>query len=458
MAKRYYSKKDENTVRRLRRRGKSSEQIAAAIGRTVQSVQNKIQQLKLPNPNTLTDELKETVRTLAASGLTHAEIAKTVHRSESSVSHVLRNLKVRSTRIYTVAQKRLIRKMVREGTTLPLLAEALGRTESGIRHQLDTMKLRLKSRFYTRAELKTIREMWTAKKTPEEIATSLDRPLPGLKRKLGKLGLYTRRYTKSEIRLIRKLKRQKLNAVQIAAQLPGRDVDSIRTQLRRMGLGQKRTKKQKASIAARKMTRAEHSEFTKFLRTCTLREHPIPVHETMLIWNSNADARGVPHVLVDKVEYWLKKLKLPVVTGKAVKASSPVAHRRRVKIKVQTLHAHLDQHDLEKREKLRTLRIELLSKNPEMDLVYCPRCDREEGPWPIHPEFFYYARANGEAIPRLDSCILCHKRRRRSIKAMKVSGAGGSAIADWRRCERAATLRRRRELGISQKCKRAMAL
>jgi hypothetical protein len=400
-----------------------------------------------------TGELRR-LKTRYLAGETGPSIAAQLGRTVDAVHHKVKQLKLRSPRAISDSDKRRIRKLHRQGKSAREIAAELHRTEKSIYHQLSNMKLR-SERTYTRKEIRQIRELHAQHVLPDEIARILERPAPGLKRKMGKLGLFVRRFSKAEQRTLKRLKRQGLTARQIAVQLPGRDVESIRGKLGRLGLADKKCQQAAKKGLVRRFSAEQQQKFCEVLRNLTEGEAPVPVHEIMLLWNKKIAPNGYPEVSRDKVEYWLTKLRLPIVTGKAVKRLSAKAHQRRCRLRVVTLHRNRELAEVAEIEKLRELRSEILTKRKKPPMVFCPRCDTSEGAWPVTPDFFYFHRNSfGESIARTESCIVCHKRRRRKLTALKANGATPEEIKRWMRMDNRLSLERRRELGISKKVKR----
>ena len=409
-----------------------------------------------PQPTTgYTKAQKARVRRLYLGGKSAPEIARRLGRTTAAIAHLVRKLKLKSPKIVTDKQKRIIRRMFKAGKLVREIAAEIGRTEKSVNRQLSKMKLKSAKR-YTRKDIKLIRKLSAEGKSFPEIAKELKRPLPGLEKKMAELGIFRTRYTKAEIRIVRSMHRKGFNAVQIAAALPGRDATSVRGKLNRMGFVSEKAKAWVKKAVARRMTDAQHARFCEFLKLCANGGQPIPLFEIMLLWNRDAPSRNMPLVGVDKTEYWLRKLGLPVITGKDVKTTSPKAHARRVRAKLKTLHKKLEERDAKKLEDLRVVRFSLLRKRHRPEMEFCPRCDCDEGPWPVTPVFFYHRpNVEGDPSPQLDSCILCKKRRRRMLTALRASGAAPEELAEWKRKDNHRTLTRRRELGISRKGFRA---
>ena len=335
---------------------------------------------------------------------------------------------------YTRAEKKILRERYAAGISAALIATELARTERSVYHQAQKMRLK-HSRLYTRAVCRQIRELHAAGKSPEEIAQAVHRPYPGLCRKMCKMRLFSgREFTKLEERIIRRLKKLKFTARQIAAELPGRDLESVRGKIQRMGLSDKRYRKMLAARAARKMNNQQHELFCRFLRLCTERVEPIPALEIMLLWNKRSKEASLPEVTRDKVEYWLGKLKLPCLSGKDVKRKAPTAFARRQLIKLTTLHQGLAEQDEAALDELRELRNATFDRDDTVAAAYCPRCPESEEPWPVTPDFFYFHRdAAGTPRPSLGMCIACTKKHRRQAAEMRARKVPPGDIIAWQK-------------------------
>ncbi|HMO18150.1 MAG TPA: hypothetical protein PKA63_11205 [Oligoflexia bacterium] len=325
-----------------------------------------------------------------------------------------------------------IRQGYGNGLTAKEIATSLGISIKQVYREASKKKLK-SAHFYSSEELSTIRSMHSNGYSVADIAKAINRPVPGLERKICALGLNSGFfYTDDEKDKIRALGVQGLSAKEIANHFPTRDTASIRRQLSDMGFGRNDREKLLLERKQRRMTKAQHNLFCDYLRSCASGKNPVPAEEICRFWNLKSSENGLPKVKRDKVEYWLKKLKLAYVSGKMVKEVAPEFFRLRVLGKVKTLHLSIAKTEKLEEEELEILASEL-RKEGSYNFADCPRCHKN---LPIHPSFFYISRTkNGKRIPRVHMCILCQKRYRRKIADMKRKGAKPEEIHTFRKAE-----------------------
>ena len=112
---------------------------------------------------------------------------------------LIRVTAVKPTKQYTEEDEARILEMVESGDFLEEIAEAMGKTKNQVRGKLLSMKLTAPQRdkksatakIYTDEVIAEITAMVEADETAEDIATTLELNLTGLKSRLGKLGLRT---------------------------------------------------------------------------------------------------------------------------------------------------------------------------------------------------------------------------------------------------------------------------
>lgn len=320
----------------------------------------------------------------------------------------------------------------KKGLTAKQIATSLGITLKAVYREASKLKLK-HARFYSKKEISLIKEMIRLGNSTDAIAEVLSRPLPGLERKICELGFKSGFfYSDKEKEEIRTLREQGLNATEIANKLANRSARSVGLQLKAMGLGNPHSPFQLKKRRERNMSDEQIKLFCDYLKGCTLGdEPPIPAEEICTYWNIIAKEKGYTEVTRDKVEYWLKKLKLPYVSGKKVKLLNPKIHKLRVKKKLKTLEATQSEKDKIEQARLNKLQ-ESLCFDPNIKLSFCPRCEKF---LPIHNEFFYYKNTESGLIPVLDICIFCSNKYRRRINHLRSSGASDSEIKAFRREE-----------------------
>ena len=260
----------------------------------------------------------------------------------------------------------------KKGLTAKQIATSLGITLKAVYREASKLKLK-HARFYSKKEILLIKEMISLGKPAEAIAEVLSRPLPGLERKINELGLKSGFfYSNEEKDKIRTLREKGLSATEIANNLTNRSARSVGLQLKAMGLGNPHSPFQLKKRRERNMSDEQIKLFCDYLKGCTLGdEPPIPAEEISAYWNIIAKEKGYTEVTRDKVEYWLKKLKLPYISGKKVKLLNPKVHRLRVRKKLKTIETTQNKQDQIEQARLDKLALSL-SSDPNIKFSFCP--------------------------------------------------------------------------------------
>jgi biotin operon repressor len=186
----WWSKEDEEYLRR-HYHSMSSEQVAAALGRTVKMINRKAVHLKITNPNYWSHKETQTLRRLWEQGKTCREIGETLGRTKHAVDHaVARQIRdfglQRKTKSWSKKDDEyLIRHHGKRSAEQ--IAIALGRTTQAIRTRAKLLRI-TDPHSWTDSEIEILKRDYETLSN-EQIAEKLGKTRIAVAHKATRLGL-----------------------------------------------------------------------------------------------------------------------------------------------------------------------------------------------------------------------------------------------------------------------------